>query len=109
MIQGINPLHITEIKWTPFKRVGHHPLTYRLRRKKFGFMRIPAGLIWQTSVYWDDFVWPATVEIVGQHKTIKSIECRSNQRAQELCAELNRQLASYINELSTLDRLSRAI
>jgi len=106
MIEGINPLHITEIYVKKFRRYGVHPMIFRLARKRGFFSH------WHIrGKYADSFdeVFPAQVVIEGQTRVLKRIDCQSNHEAEEICEKLQSQMADFFGELNVLEKLRNDI
>lgn len=102
MIEGINPLHITEISVKKFRRYGVHPMIFRMARKR-GFFRH-----WLLRArYADSFgeVFHAQVVIEGQSRVLKRIYCQSNHEAELLCQNLQSQMTDFFGELAVLEKL----
>lgn len=90
LIRNINPLLISSIEARRFKRLGVHPLYYKLHRKRFGW------LAWKSERL-NDFVFPSRVEFRGpSRQVLLTVETYSNRRAQELRDHYVEKLEDYL-------------
>jgi hypothetical protein len=96
LIHGINPFIISRISTTDFRRVGKHPMFYRLRNRKHPIL----------SIFWDgaadewDGIWnrPSVCIHGANGKVILEIEVRSKDRANQLANELTQQLDNALSQ-----------
>lgn len=101
LIYDINPLIISSIRVSKFERLGRHPAWNKVMRKK---NPIRALLGAYTSGFFDGY-YHATVVIRGAGgQVLKRIECRSNDHAVQLCADLNTKLNNFLCNLTINDR-----
>lgn len=96
LIEGINPLTISKIRWIKGKRHGIHPFTAKYLKKKNpirGFFGAYAhGLF--------DGFWEPCVRIYGSDGDIvREITCRSNIHAESLNDELNEKLNKFLSSI----------
>ena len=96
LIEGINPLTISKIRWKRGVRRGIHPSKANYLRKKnpisgfFGFYE---------PDFFDCF-WKPCVRIYGSDGDIlKEITCRSNIHAESLNDELNEKLNKFLSSI----------
>lgn len=90
LIRNINPLLISSIEFKPFKRLGVHPLYYKLHRKRFGW------LAWKSERMFDHAI-PARVEFRGpSRQVLLTVETYSNRRAQEMRDHYVQKLEDYL-------------
>ena len=95
LIYGINPFLISHVTVKTFRRIGKHPLYYRLRNRKHPI----CSMFWEGAAGEYDGIWQRPKVIIhgadGGH--LLAIETWSNDRAKQLAAELREQLAAAIS------------
>lgn len=91
MIEGVNPLMISMIITDRGRRMGMHPMYYKLHKKKWG------RLSWQSPDMIDDYWMPPRVLFYGPTgQRIKTIECKSMKHALELRKECMEKMSIFL-------------
>lgn len=95
LIYGINPYTISHVTVTKFRRMGKHPLYYRLRNRKHPI----CSMFWDGAADTFDGIWqrPEVVIHGADGGRLLAIETWSNNRAKQLAAEIRQQLESAIS------------
>ena len=98
LIENINPAAISRIGCRKqSKRIGKHPLYYRLQKKKYPFLH---HIIGSAPDMFDGIWWGTAVLIFGlDGELLKSINCKSRQAAHALRDQLEEQLNDYSESL----------
>lgn len=96
-IEGINPFTISQIDWIPGKRIGKHPMWFKLMGKRNPIRNL-------LGAYEGDFGYfkRAEVRIAGSDGSILlTISCESNREAEDLFNDLNDKLDEFLNLVVT--------
>jgi hypothetical protein len=96
LIEGVNPLVISKIKWSKAYRYGKHPLWYKFSRRKH-------PILWRFGFIEENyFEWhrAARVTIHGSDgEPVNFLSCTSNAKAKKLCDELNKDLDKFLSSV----------
>jgi hypothetical protein len=101
MIEGINPYTISCIRMSKFSRWGRHPAWLKVMKKRHPIKAF-FGL-YEPDLF--DGLYRPYVKIYGSNgNLLRSISCRSNDHARQLCSELNVQLDEFIQATKVVDK-----
>jgi hypothetical protein len=107
MIAGVSPIHILEIKVTSFRRRGNHPYLTTIRGRCNWYNKLWLYLKFGTKSK-DDYVQPAEVHLINSYgRYIKSIECKSNDKADRLRNYYTQRLEEFTELICHNDAFTR--
>ena len=96
LIHLTNPLVISSISWRKSRRWGKHPLWYKMFAKKHPILW---SIGWGNDRTFDEFIMAEVIIYGSDGSVLRRITCRSNDRAKELCDELNKSLDNFLKDV----------